>query len=298
MRMAGYYAWHTFINSIRKMFRSTVVVVIVSVAAIGMIFGLSAGLISAIAESKSGTDTEYVSETDSETVLFEFGDDTEAIGDNEDNEDNGEFVIGGTAVSESSFIASCFEFGIPVAFIAVLLLGVYTGSKSGSDIFLMADVNFLFTAPIKPQSVLMFRLIFQMAETIVGSVYLVFQIPNLRNLGLGWMAITAIFVAWIFLLLYQKLVSVLSYTLTATHERLRSYVYPFIGVILALVLGIIGISYLNNGRDIVATLLGTFGAKSARWIPLIGWYKGMIMAAVENDLSGCLGYMGLLIGLM
>ena len=122
MRMAGYYAWHTFINSIRKMFRSTVVVVIVSVAAIGMIFGLSAGLISAIAESKPGTDTEYVSETDSETVLFEFGDDTEAIGDNEDNEDNGEFVIGGTAVSESSFIASCFEFGIPVAFIAVLLL--------------------------------------------------------------------------------------------------------------------------------------------------------------------------------
>lgn len=298
MRMAGYYAWHTFINSIRKMFRSTVVVVIVSVAAIGMIFGLSAGLIGAIAESKSGTDTEYVSETDSETALLEFGDDTEAIGDNEDNEDNGEFVIGGTAVSESSFIASCFEFGIPVAFIAVLLLGVYTGSKSGSDIFLMADVNFLFTAPIKPQSVLMFRLIFQMAATIVGSVYLVFQIPNLRNLGLGWMAITAIFVAWIFLLLYQKLVSVLSYTLTATHERLRSYVYPFIGVILALVLGIIGISYLNNGRDIVSTLLGTFGAKSTRWIPLIGWYKGMIMAAVENDLSGCLVYMGFLIGLM
>lgn len=298
MRMAGYYAWHTLINSIRKMFRSTVVVVIVSVAAIGLIFGLSAGLISSIAESKSETDTEYTSESDREAVLFEFGDDTEAIGDDENNEDNGELVIGGTVVSESAFIASCFEFGIPVAFIAVLLLGVYTGSKSGSDIFLMADVNFLFTAPIKPQSVLMFRLIFQMAATIVGSVYLVFQIPNLRNLGLGWMAIAAIFVAWIFLLLYQKLVSVLSYTLTATHERLRSYVYPFIGVIAALVLGIIGISYLNHDRDIAATLLGTFGAKSARWIPLIGWYKGMIMAAVEKDLSGCLVYMGLLIGLM
>ena len=81
-----------------------------------------------------------------------------------------------------------------IVFLAILLWGMYSGSKDGTDIFQMADVNLLFTAPMKPQSVLMFRLSFQMVATVFASIYLVFQIPNLVvNMGLGASAVVAIF---------------------------------------------------------------------------------------------------------
>lgn len=287
MKMAGYYAWHTFVNSLKKIFKSTFVVILVAIIAIGVIFGFSAGMLANLVDSRSESSTEYSSEVYSEPEDEQNTDESEAVDDNS------------FAPEDTQFIRLCFEFGIPLALIAFLLWGIYEGSKKGSDIFLMADVNFLFTAPLKPQSVLMFRLTFQMAATILGSFYLVFQIPNLReNMGLSWMAIIAIFLAWIFLLLLQKLVSVFSYTLTATYTQLKKYVRPLIILIAGIVIAIVGLAYLRTGRNLEQTMSGTFGAKWTRAIPLIGWYKGMIMAAVSGDVMEALIYGILLLVLM
>lgn len=286
MKMVGYYAWHTFLNSLKKIFRSTFVVIFVAIIAIGVIFGFSAGLVADIVDSKNESQTEYSSEEYSET---EEEQDTD-----ESAEDDNQFTF-----EDTQFMQLCFEFGIPIVLIAFLLWGIYGGSKNGSDIFLMADVNFLFTAPLKPQSVLMFRLTFQMATTILGSFYLIFQIPNLRqNMGISWMSIIAIFLAWIFLLLLQKLVSVLSYTLTATYTELKKYVRPLIILIAGIVAVIVGIAYLKSGQNWEQTMAGTFGAKWTRVIPLIGWYKGMIMAAVSGNALESLIYGILLVLLM
>ena len=43
--------------------------------------------------------------------------------------------------------------------ILITLVSLAGGDKSGSKIFTMADVNFLFPSPKKPQSVLMFRVV-------------------------------------------------------------------------------------------------------------------------------------------
>ena len=82
-----------------------------------------------------------------------------------------------------------------IVFLAILLWGMYSGSKDGTDIFQMADVNLLFTAPMKPQSVLMFRLSFQMVATVFASIYLVFYRFQISfvNMGLGASAVVAIF---------------------------------------------------------------------------------------------------------
>ena len=75
------------------------------------------------------------------------------------------------------------------------------------------------------------------------------------------MAIIAIFLAWIFLLLLQKLVSVLSYTLTATYTELKKYVRPLIILIAGIVAVIVGTAYLKSGQNWEQTMAGTFGAK-------------------------------------
>lgn len=286
MKMVGYYAWHTFLNSLKKIFQSTFVVIFVAVIAIGVIFGFSAALVADIVDSKNESQTEYSSE--------EYSGAEEEQDTDEYAEDDDQFTF-----EDAQFMQLCFEFGIPVVLIAFLLYGIYGGSKNGSDIFLMADVNFLFTAPLKPQSVLMFRLTFQMVATILGSFYLIFQIPNLRqNMGISWMAIVAVFLAWIFLLLLQKLVSVLSYTLTATYTELKKYVRPLIILIAAIVVVIVGTAYLKSGQNWEQTMACTFGAKWTRMIPLIGWYKGMIMAAVSGNALESLIYGILLVVLM
>lgn len=183
-----------------------------------------------------------------------------------------------------------------IVFLAILLWGMYSGSKDGTDIFQMADVNLLFTAPMKPQSVLMFRLSFQMVATVFASIYLVFQIPNLVvNMGLGASAVVAIFAGWILLLVFQRLMIVLTYTVCTTHEKLKPYVFPLIVGIVVLLGMIAGGTYLANGQNLLEAAQMTFASHWLRYLPVIGWYKGMIMCAVNGELFSFLVYLGLLL---
>ena len=57
MRLWGYYAWHSFINTIKKMFRSTFVVVILAIVGMGVIFGVVGGIIGTVAEKQSAQES-------------------------------------------------------------------------------------------------------------------------------------------------------------------------------------------------------------------------------------------------
>lgn len=169
MRLWGYYAWHTFWNTIKKMFRSTFLVIILAIFGFGIIFGLIGGVVGSMVEKQQSLETV---ESSSEADRVQ----EEAMEEEETQK----------TPQEIAAIKTYVEAGVMIVFLAILLWGMYSGSKDGTDIFQMADVNLLFTAPMKPQSVLMFRLSFQMVATVFASIYLVFQIPNLVvNMGLG-----------------------------------------------------------------------------------------------------------------
>ena len=205
MRLWGYYAWHTFWNTIKKMFRSTFLVIILAIFGFGIIFGLIAGVVGSMVEKQQSLETV---ESSSEADRVQ----EEAMEEEETQK----------TPQEIAAIKTYVEAGVMIVFLAILLWGMYSGSKDGTDIFQMADVNLLFTAPMKPQSVLMFRLSFQMVATVFASIYLVFQIPNLVvNMGLGASAVVAIFAGWILLLVFQRLMIVLTYTVCTTHEKLK-----------------------------------------------------------------------------
>lgn len=286
MRLWGYYAWHTFLNSLKKMFRSTVLVVILAVFGFGVIFGVAGAAIGSIVESQQEA------EISSETVAEGNSDDGTDAGENDDVEaDEDEMTP-----EDVALIKMWVEGAIGFMILVVLLWGVYSGSKSGANIFQMADVNFLFTAPMKPQTVLMFRLSFQMLGAFAGSLYLLFQIPNLVvNLHLGVTAVIAMLVGYIMLLILQRLMVVLSYTVFSTHAQWKPYVLHIVVAIASVVLLWMGIVFLTNGRDVVAMMESTFSSEWMRYVPLIGWYKAMIMYAVEGETWAFLLYLGLLI---
>ena len=279
MRLWGYYAWHTFWNTIKKMFRSTFLVIILAIFGFGIIFGLIGGVVGSMVEKQQSVETV---ESSSEADRVQ----EEAMEEEETQK----------TPQEIAAIKTYVEAGVMIVFLAILLWGMYSGSKDGTDIFQMADVNLLFTAPMKPQSVLMFRLSFQMVATVFASIYLVFQIPNLVvNMGLGASAVVAIFAGWILLLVFQRLMIVLTYTVCTTHEKLKPYVFPLIVGIVVLLGMIAGGTYLANGQNLLEAAHMTFASHWLRYLPVIGWYKGMIMCAVNGELFPFLVYLGLLL---
>lgn len=273
MRLWGYYALHTFINTIKKIFKSKVMIVILCSFLIGGVVGGSVGFISSLVEDQAQTESS-VSKDDKTNDPAQMEEDF--------------MTVHADAIRESIPAATM------ILLLVVVLWGIYGGSKKGSDFFLMADANILFAAPLKAQTVLMFRLSFQMLALLFFTFYLIFQVPSMKLiLGLDNFAIVAIFLAWGMLLFMSKLMSVFTYTLTATYEHLKKYVVPFVFAVGLLVVAATGAVYISTGHDYMATLRLTYGADWSNYIPVFGWYKAMVMNAINGHVFASLGYMAL-----
>ena len=273
MRLWGYYALHTFINTIKKIFKSKVMIVILCSFLIGGVVGESVGFISSLVEDQAQTENS-VSKDDKTNDPAQMEEDF--------------MTVHADAIRESIPAATM------ILLLVVVLWGIYGGSKKGSDFFLMADANILFAAPLKAQTVLMFRLSFQMLALLFFTFYLIFQVPSMKLiLGLDNFAIVAIFLAWGMLLFMSKLMSVFTYTLTATYEHLKKYVVPFVFAVGLLVVAATGAVYISTGNDYMATLRLTYGADWSNYIPVFGWYKAMVMNAINGHVFASLGYMAL-----
>ena len=162
MRLFGYYALHSVWNQIRKVFKTWVLVFILVCGLIGGLIGFGAASL----QEAASADDEQIEEVIEESEEVPQASFEELTG------------VSGMDV---------FELAASGLILGIFVFQVYSAEKSGSKIFLPADVNLLFSSPMKPQSVLMFRLGTQLGMAVVGSVYLLFQIPNLMlNLGVSF----------------------------------------------------------------------------------------------------------------
>ncbi len=284
MKLWGYYALHTFWNSIKKMFRSTVIAVIFGIIFIFAIFGVVGAVAGIFIESEFSEELS----TEEEASEDESGEENrEGYGDPEYGyyNDSGEFIFYEDELTEEEVVQIMMVVEAIAAVIVLLILvfGARSGMKQGSDIFMMADVNFLFTAPMKPQSVLLFRLTFQMLTVFAGTLYLLFQIPNLViNLELSLGTCLVIYFSLILALIVQKVVSVGMYTYTATNEKVKKFVTPIaIGIGIVLVAATVLVYYITG--DVWTTLEYTWASAWSRYIPIIGWIKAIVFYAISGN---------------
>lgn len=142
----------------------------------------------------------------------------------------------------------------------------------------------------------MFRLSFQMVATVFASIYLVFQIPNLVvNMGLGGIGSCSHFCRVDSASGVSETYDCIDiYGLHHT-RKLKPYVFPLIVGIVVLLGMIAGGTYLANGQNLLEAAHMTFASHWLRYLPIIGWYKGMIMCAVNGELFSFLVYLGLLL---
>jgi len=264
MRMFLYYAGHTFVNQIKKIFKTWVAVFILICFVMGGLIGLGASLLSDKAEENSAEIVEEYAQ--------EGGEEDEA--------------------PDPGRVLAIAELAVGGVMLAMLIYSALSGEKSGSSIFMMADVNLLFSAPLKPQSVLLFRLVAQMGAMIAASIYLIFQIPNLvLNAGFSALAAVAVLFAWVIILIVGRLFSVLIYSLVTTYPRAKKYVRPVVYAVIAALLAAFALRWRGGGMPPVDAAVSAFNAPWTRYIPFWGWTKGFAVSALEGKVGAMLIYL-------
>ncbi len=120
----------------------------------------------------------------------------------------------------------------------VLLIQV---PKREKVFFRLSDVNFLFTAPIPSQRVLLYGFLKELYKSIMMIVLLLFQIPNLYNLFPIKQNGAIPVVVGIFTLMFSySTIAVLIYSIAAKEEKYRNIIKN----ILNLLLGLFGAGFL------------------------------------------------------
>lgn len=305
MRLFLYYGLHSFVNQLKKLFKTWVLVFIVICFLVGGGIGAGVAALQDATESREESHLEESQDSSAEEAAASAETPAEAETPSEAEtpaDAGGELVFPvEDQPKENPFEKPAFLEAIAgLLILGVLAFEILSADRNGSKIFLPADVPLLFAAPMKPQSVLLFRLMTQMGTAIVASLYLLFQLPNLiLNLGLGLFSALGLIVAWILLIILGRLVQVLLYTVCSTHPEFKPWIRRILYAVLILfVVGMIW--YLYSTGDIYISPY--FAAKGGvdyltlswtRWIPIWGWLKGFVRMALDGNLVGSLIYLRL-----
>ncbi len=259
MRLFGYYALHTFKNQLKKLFKTWVLIFILACFVFGVVIGVGAAMIADLADGDGESSEEIVIEEETDTPI-----------NVEEQHEVIELIVGGVVL-------------------AVLFFCAVGSDKNGSAIFVPADVNLLFASPLKPQSVLLFRLTTQLGAIIISSIYLCFQIPNLIiNLELGaWTAVCAVLV-WILTVIIGKLLQMLIYTVCSTHTRLKRHIRTCAYALIAAVAGGFFLYAQTSQLGYYSAAKAFFNADISRFIPLWGWLKALLMCSIEGNIIGAI----------
>ncbi|MCR4950750.1 MAG: CPBP family intramembrane metalloprotease [Solobacterium sp.] len=269
MRLFLYYAAHSTFNQLRKLFKSWVLIFIIVCGLIGGLIGFGAALLS----EEAGFDDEP------EEIVIPVPE-TPEITPADDGKILGIEWPEAVELAAGAIVLSLFAFE------------AISADKNGSKIFLPADVTLLFSSPMKPQSVLLFRLGTQVGTMLMGSIYLLFQIPNLViNLHLSLTSVLAVFAAWFMTLIISKFLQILVYTLTSTYPRLRRPIISGIYALLAAAAGGFFLYTKLNGLSLVPAAASFFNNPVSRLIPFWGWIKGFCVSAVTGQTIPALLYL-------
>ena len=287
MRLFFYYASHSLLNTLRKVMKTWVALILVFI-----VFGCMIGFVGGLFDKKKG------SEEPDETSIIE-------IDENGPGEEIGLEDAISEKAAKSKFAAFMNEHGltkemiVDLAISAVFLLILATNilnSQNSSKIFLPADVPMLFSSPMKPQSVLMFRLLCTLGTSLLVSLFMLFQLPNLTiNAGLSMWGAVSLVIVYAMILVFSTLVQVIFYTITSKLKSGTGNIKTFLAVVYgAIALGFAAFIAVTR-LDVVSGLFAYFASPKTHWVPFWGWLRGISYNACTGNVMMSLVYLGLFI---
>ncbi|HEY8445314.1 MAG TPA: putative ABC exporter domain-containing protein [Bacilli bacterium] len=157
----------------------------------------------------------------------------------------------------------------------------FNGLRSGATFFSMPDVNLLFSAPIKPKTILHYGLLKQLGTSLFVGIFLVFQYSWLRSsYHLNVISFFAILISYSIVIFISQLCALVIYSYTSFNNKRRSiikillYLFvlpPFIYAIYLL------FKYYPNLQAIIANVKTIF----LMAIPFAGWLTSTCIGIIE-----------------
>ena len=287
MRAFLYYATHSLLNTIKKLMKTWVAIIVVMIICFGLIGGITA-VVDNIQSGKE-QDTSVTEVDDGDVVVSDENGDVVA----EFEVDRGTFKEFFKKYNISKEVI--VDFAISALFLLILATNVYN-SKSSGKIFMPADVPMLFASPMRPQTVLMFRLLSSLGTSLFFSLFMLYQIPNLMyNAKLGlWGAVSCVIV-YMLSLVISTLIQVAFYTIASKvkngTENINKVLIGAYGLI-----GLGFVAYVTIGKkELIPGLVGYFANPKTHWVPFWGWLRGISYYAVTGDIKLSLLYLGLFV---
>ncbi|MBR5417915.1 MAG: hypothetical protein IK109_07810 [Clostridiales bacterium] len=281
MRLFFYYTWHSFVNTIKKVLKTWVAIMLACLL-LGGLIGLGIGVLLPDSDDKEEDKTNIT------TVVGEDGEEAD-VSDPADAEATAEKKdkTPGFVKERGKAMVDLVDLCISAVFFLSLAMNISSANRSGK-IFKPADVPMLFASPMKPQSVLMFRLIGTLAMSLLLSVYMLFQLPNLiYNLGLGTWGAFSLIIAYGLGLFFGTLVQVAFYTFMSRTKKGTKGLSTYVIIAYAVIAGAFGAYVMTTGKDTLSAAFDFFGGKKTFWVPFWGWMRGFCYYAItgENALS-------------
>lgn len=290
MRLFLYYASHSLLNTIKKVMKTWVAFILIVI-----VFGTVVGLVTSLftKNSKSGKDTP-------DTAVTTVVDGEEGQGEELTLEDaaDGSFAkskIGQMMKKYNITKEQIVDLAISAVFLLVLATNILNAQNS-SKIFLPADVPMLFSSPMRPQSVLMFRLLCTLGTSLIVSLFMLFQIPNLTiNAGLSLWGAVSLVIVYAMILVFSTLVQVIFYTITSRMKTGTGNIKTFLAVVYgAVFLGFAAFTAISK-LSLVEGLFAYFASTKTHWVPFWGWLRGISYYACIGDMTMSMIYLGLFV---
>ncbi len=282
MRLFLYYASHSLLNTLKKMMKTWVIVMVIMIAFGGMI-----GLFGSILDKNDN-------EPDDTTIVLEYDEDGNPVEEISAAEARDGFL--NKLMSEHDLTKETIvDFAISAIFLLILAVNIIN-AKNSNKIFLPADVPMLFASPMKPQSVMMFRLLCTLGSSLLISVFALFQIPNLTvNAGLSMWGAFSIIIVYVLSLMFSTLVQVVFYTVTSKMKNGVANLNRFVAIVYGAIAVGFAVFVTANKMDIVDGLFAYFASPKTHWVPFWGWLRAISYYACTGDTVMSLIYLGIFV---
>ena len=282
MRLFLYYASHSLLNTLKKMMKTWVIVMVIMIAFGGMI-----GLFGSILDKNDN-------EPDDTTIVLEYDEDGNPVEEISAAEARDGLL--NKLMSEHDLTKEAIvDFAISAIFLLILAVNIIN-AKNSNKIFLPADVPMLFASPMRPQSVLMFRLLCTLGSSLLISVFALFQIPNLTvNAGLSMWGAFSIIIVYVLSLMFSTLVQVVFYTVTSKMKNGVANLNRFVAIVYGAIAVGFAVFVTANKMDIVDGLFAYFASPKTHWVPFWGWLRAISYYACTGDTVMSLIYLGIFV---
>src|SRR5690606_21373235 len=165
--------------------------------------------------------------------------------------------------------------GVTILALAILIYQLFRATKNNVSFFKMADVNLLFTAPVKPENILIYYMARSILPSLGGAIifvaYASSQAIDTYDITVGNFVFLVLAAAFFFFIISP--IKFLVYTLNSNYNVME-YIRT----------GVIVLAVLLSGMIIIPGLMaerfwqGMFAWITSPWFdffPIVGWSRGI-----------------------